>query len=90
MAKYAIYHELDDDDKDTGRVQVVEEGDDLVMDTFNTLEEAEATMVKMQAESDRNDQIKSEYLAWEKVCLSCHPDISQEDLRVFLVNSVMD
>ena len=89
MAKYAIYYEQDDAGKDTGRVQVVEETDDLVFATFDTEEEAEIEMAKLQAESDRKDKIMAEYLEWEEKCLTRH-SISQEELRIFLVNVVID
>ena len=90
MVKLGLFMEEDDKKELTGRWQVGSEEDDEVYDTFDTEEEATTAMAKMQAEFDRNDQIKIEYLEWEKSCLSCHPDISQEDLRVFLVNQVMD
>lgn len=85
MAKYGIFYEQDEHGKDTGRVQVAEKDDDYVLDTFDTEEEAEKYMKKLQAESDRNDKIEAEYLTWEKECMARH-NISQEDLRVFLVN----
>ena len=87
--KLGIHLEQDGAGKDTGRFQVANEDLDEVLDTFDTEEEAEASMAKLQAEFDRNDQIENEYLGWEKACLSRH-GISQKDLRVFLVNSVMD
>lgn len=86
-AKYALYDELDEDDKETGRIQVAEETDDLVLGTYDTEEEARREMERMQAESDRNDQIEKEYLEWEKQCLSRHK-ITKDELRVFLVNCV--
>jgi len=89
MAKLVICYEQDDEGVDTGRVQVVDEDEDLVLDTFDSESEAEAAMAKMQAEFDRNDKIEAEYLAWEKECMERH-SISQEDLRVFLVNGPMD
>lgn len=45
-------------------------------------------MIKMQAEFDRDDKIREEYLEWEEDCLSRYT-ISKEELRVFLVNWVM-
>lgn len=86
--KLGIFYEQDDAGKDTGRVQVANEDLDEVLDTFDTEEEAKIAMAKMQAEFDRNDEIEKEYLEWEKSCLSRH-SISEEELRVFLVNSVM-
>lgn len=88
MVKLGIFYEQDDEGKDTGRVQVADEDEDIVYDTFDTEEEAEKAMVKMQAEFDRNEKIEKEYLEWEKDCLSRHA-ISQEELRVFLVNCVI-
>lgn len=88
MVRLGIFYEQDDSGKDTGRVQVANEDVDEVYDSFDTEEEAEKAMVKMQAEFDRNDEIEREYLEWEKGCLSRH-SISEEELRVFLVNSVM-
>ena len=86
--KLGIFYEQDDAGKDTGRVQVANGDLDEVLDTFDTEEEAEIAMAKMQAEFDRNDEIEKEYLEWEKSCLSRH-SISEEELRVFLVNSVL-
>ena len=88
MVKLGIHYEQDDDGKDTGRVQVADEDLDLVLDTFDTEEAAEAAMAKLQAEFDRNDKIEAEYLEWEKSCLARH-EIDREELRVYLVNSVM-
>ncbi|MBA7688533.1 hypothetical protein ES703_97017 [subsurface metagenome] len=88
MAKLALYMEEDEKNQLTGRWQVGEEGEDYVLDTFDTEEEATAYMIKLQAEFDRNDEIEKEYLEWEKSCISRH-SISEEDLRVFLANSVM-
>ncbi|MBA7480512.1 hypothetical protein ES707_15973 [subsurface metagenome] len=89
-AKYALYDELDDAGKETGRIQVVEETDDLVFATFEAdeLEKAKKEMARLQAESDREDQIEKEYLDWEKQCLSRHK-ITKDELRVFLVNCVI-
>ena len=86
--KLGIFLEQDEAGKDTGRFQVANEDLDEVLDTFDTEDEAEIAMAKMQAEFDRNDKIGKEYLEWEKDCLSRHV-ISQEELRVLLVNSVM-
>jgi len=88
MAKLAIYYELDDAGKDTGRVQVVDEDEDLVLETYDTDEEAEKAMAKIKAEDERNEKITAEYLEWEKACLARH-EISQDDLRVYLVNVVI-
>ncbi len=85
MSKLAIYYEQDDAGKNTGRVQVVDEDEDLVLDTLDTEEEAEASMAKIKAEDERNGKIEAEYRAWEKECMVRH-NISQEDLRVFLAN----
>ena len=87
MAKFGIFLEQDDKGKDTGRFQVAEEGDDYVLDTFDTKKEAEKYMKKLQAESDREDKIKAEYLEWEKGCMSRHK-IKRKELRVYLVNWV--
>lgn len=88
MGKLAIYYEQDDAKNDTGRVQVVDEDEDLVLGTFDTEEEAEREMAKMQAEDIRNDKIEAEYLEWEKACLARH-EISKEELREYLVNVVV-
>lgn len=87
MAKLIICYEQDDEGIDTGRVQVVDEDEDLVLDTFPNEPEAEAAMVNLQAEFDRNDKIKAEYLQWEKECKARH-NISEDELRVYLVNVV--
>lgn len=87
MVKLAIYYELDDAGKDTGRVQIADD-EELVYAVFDTEEEAGTAMATMQAECDREDKIKAEYLKWEKKCLARHT-ISQENLRVFLVNVVL-
>jgi hypothetical protein len=87
MAKFAIFLEQDDAGKDTGRFQVAEEGDDFVLDTFDTEKEAEKYMKKLQTESDRDDKINAEYLEWEKGCMKRHK-IKRNDLRVYLVNVV--
>ena len=88
MAKLAIYYEQDDAGKDTGRVQVVDEEEDLVMDTFDTEAAAKVAMVKMQADFDMKDKITEEYLEWEKGCLARH-EIDQDELRRYLVNVVI-
>lgn len=88
MGKLAIYYEQNEEGIDTGRVQVVDEDEDLVLDTFDTEPEAEAAMAKMQAEDTRDEKIKKEYLEWEKDCLARH-EITQEELRVYLVNVVI-
>ena len=85
MVKLGLFMEEDEQKELTGRWQVGDEDEELVYDTFDTEEEAEAAMKKMQAEFDRNDKIEAEYLAWEKECMARH-NISQEDLRVFLAN----
>lgn len=87
MTKLGIYYEQDTEGKDTGRVQVADEEDDYVIETFDTEKEAEEYMAKLQAEYDRNDKIKAEYLQWEKECMSRHK-ITEEELRVYLVNYV--
>jgi len=88
MAKLEIYYDQVDAGKETGRVQVVDEDEDLVLDTLDTEEEAEASMAKIKAEDERNEKITAEYLEWEKACLDRH-DISKDDLRVHLVNVVI-
>ena len=85
MAKLGLFMEEDAEKKLTGRWQVAFEDEDEVLATFDTEEEAQRYMEKLQAELDRNDKIEAEYLAWEKECMARH-NISQEDLRVFLVN----
>ncbi len=87
MAKLGIYYEQDDEGKDTGRVQVADEGDDFVIETFGTEKEAEEYMAKLQAEYDRNDKIEAEYLQWEEECMARH-NITKDELRVYLVNAV--
>lgn len=86
--KLGLFLEEDDKGELTGRWQVANEDLDEVFDTFDTEEEAKAAMIKMQVELDRDDEIEKDYLKWEKDCLSRHA-ISQEELRVLLVNSVM-
>lgn len=88
MVKLGIFYEQDDEEKDTGRVQVADEDEDIVYDTFDTEEEAKKAMVKMQAEFDRNDEIEKEYLEWEKECLARH-EIDKDELRSYLVNVVI-
>lgn len=88
MAKLAIYYEQDGTGKDTGKVQVVDEDEDLVLETCDTEPEAEAAMARIQAEDDRNAKITAEYLEWEKGCLTRH-EISQDDLREYLINVVI-
>ena len=89
MTKFGIYLEEDDAGNETGRFQVAEDaGDDgFVLDTFDTEEAAEKYRKDLQDESDRNDKIGVEYLEWEKACMARH-QVSQEDLRVYLVNVV--
>lgn len=94
MAKLGIYYELDEEGKDTGRVQVADMDEEIVYDTFDTEKEAEAALLKMQALSDRDDRIKTEYLLWEdeiitKYSISPKPSLTQEELRGFLVNCVL-
>ena len=88
MAKFAIYYELDNEGIDTGRVQVVDEDEALVVGTYPDEPAAEAAMAKMQAEDIRNEKITAEYLKWEEDCLARH-EISKDDLRVYLVNVVI-
>lgn len=89
MVKLGIFYEQDDAGKDTGRVQVADEGEDgLVYDIFDTEEAAEEAMAKMQAECDMEEKAQEEYLAWEADFLSRH-SISQDDLRSYLVNCVV-
>ena len=85
MAKLAIYYEQDGAGKDTGRVQVVDEDEDLVLETYDTEPEAEAVMARIKAEDERNAKITAEYLEWEKGLLTRH-EISKDDLREYLVN----
>jgi len=85
MAKLGLFMEEDEKGKPTGRWQVADEDEEEVYDTFDTEEEAQKAMEKMQAEFERNDKLEAEYLAWEKECMTRH-NISQEDLRVFLAN----
>jgi len=88
MGKLAIYYEQDDKGIDTGRIQVVDEDEDLVLDTFDTESEAGVAMAEMQAKDMRNEKIAREYLEWEKACVACHK-ITQDELRVYLVNVVI-
>ena len=85
MVKLGLFMEEDEKKELTGRWQVGNEELEEVYDTFDTEEEAQKAMEKMQAEFDRDDKIEAEYLAWEKECMARH-NISQEDLRVFLAN----
>lgn len=88
MAKLAIYYELDNNGKDTGRVQVVDEDEDLVLDTLDTEEEAENAMARIQTKDERDSKITVEYLEWEKGCISRH-EIGKDELREYLVNVVI-
>lgn len=87
MVKLGIFYEQDDKGKDTGRVQVVDEDEDLVLETYPTEPEAEAAMAKIQEEDTRNEKIEKEYLEWEKGCRARHK-ISKDELRSYLVNMV--
>ncbi len=89
MVKLGIFYEQDDAGKDTGRVQVADEDEDIVYDTFETEEEAEAAMVILQAKFDMEDKITEKYLEWEKACLASY-DIDRDELRRYLVNVVLD
>lgn len=88
MVKLGIHYEQDDACNLTGRVQVVDEDLDIVLDTFDTEEQAEAEMAKIQAEFDRNDKVQAEYLEWETACMARH-EISKDDLREYLANIVI-
>lgn len=88
MVELGIHLEQDDAGALTGRVQVVDEDLDIVLDTFDTEEQAETEMAKLKAEFARNDKIEAEYLEWETACLARH-EISKEELRVYLVNVVI-
>lgn len=88
MSKLAIYYEQDNDHKDTGRVQVVDEDEDLVLETCDTEAEAEVAMARIQAEDERNDKIEKEYLKWEKACLKRHK-LSKDELREYMLNVVL-
>ena len=88
MVELGIHYEEDDAGALTGKVQVVDEDLELVLDTFDTEEEAETEMAKLQVEFARNEKIRAEYLEWETSCLARH-EISQEELRVYLVNEVI-
>ena len=89
MVKLGIFYELDDEGKDTGRVQVADKGKDgIVYDTFDTEAEALRAMAEMQSQFDQENEAKKEYLQWERDFLSRH-SIKREDLRSFLVNVVI-
>ena len=88
MVKLGIFYEQNKAGKDTGRVQVACIETELIYEVFDTEKEAEEAMVKLQAELDRNIKIEAEYLEWEKACMARH-EISEEDLRVLLVNVVI-
>ena len=88
MGERGIHYEEEDAGTLTGKVQVVDEGLELVLDTFDTEEEAETEMAKLQVEFARNEKVQAEYLEWETACLARH-EISQEELRVYLVNVVI-
>jgi len=88
MVELGIHYEQDDAGTLTGKVQVVDEDLDIVLDTFDTEEEAETEMAKLQKEFARNEKIQAEYLEWETACLARH-EIGQEELREYLVNVVM-
>ena len=86
--KLGIFYEQDENGKDTGRVQVAETGKDaFVLETFDTEEAAQKYIKKEQAEADRNERIKVEYLAWESATRKTHK-ITRNDLRHYLVNYV--
>ena len=85
MAKLGLFMEEDEKGELTGRWQVGAEELEEVYDTFDTEEEAQKEMERLQAEFDQKDKIEAEYLVWEKECMTRH-NISQEDLRVFLAN----
>ncbi len=85
MAKLGIFLEEDETGELTGRFQVA--FGDEVWDTFVTEKAADKAMAKMQAELDWKAKVKSEYLAWERDCLTRHK-ITRNKLRVFLVNMV--
>lgn len=88
MGKLIICYEQNDEGIDTGRVQVVDEDEDLVLATYPNEQEAEAALAKMQEEDSRNDKITKEYLEWEEGCLARHK-IDKDELRVYLVNVVI-
>ena len=89
MTKLAIYFELDDAGKDTGRVQVVDEEDDLVVAVEETEEKADVELKRLQAEYDMWDKIKASYLAWEEAFLKKN-EYKKEELRDYLVNCVIE
>ena len=88
MGKLAIYYEQDKEGIDTGRVQVVDEDEDLVLATYPNEPEAEAAMAKIQEEDIRNEKITKEYIEWEEGCLARHK-IDRDELRTYLVNVVI-
>jgi len=88
MVELGIHYEQDDAGALTGKVQVVDEDLDIVLDTFDTEEEAETEMTKLQAEFARDEKIQAEYLEWETACLTRH-EISKDELREYLVNMVV-
>lgn len=87
--RFGIHYEQDDDGKDTGRFQVVDEVDECVLDTFDTEKEAEDYMAKCEEELAIHKDIETEYLAWEEGYLARH-NISKDELRVWLVNGVLN
>ena len=88
MTKLAIYYETDTEGKDTGKVQIVDEEDDIVLETFNTEEEADEALPKMQAEFDRNDKVELEYSTWENNIIVKY-SISRTTIREMLVNGIV-
>ncbi len=88
MVKLGIYYAQDDEGKDTGIVQVADAEDEVVYGEYDSLEEAERELIRLQAESDRDDKIEVEYRQWEKDCMARH-DIGLEELRVLLANGVV-
>lgn len=60
MVKLDLCQEEDEDGKLTGRWQVADCEADEVYDTFDTEEEAEKEMVKLQAQFDKEETIKKE------------------------------
>ena len=88
MVKLGIFYAQDDKGKDTGIVQVADGEDEVVYGEYDSLEEAERELVRLQAECDRDDKIEAEYRQWEKDCMARH-NIGLEDLRVLLANGVV-
>lgn len=90
--KLGLFLEVDDKGKETGRFQAADDTEDpedsLVWETFNTEEEAQSYIDKMNAQFERDEKIEGEYREWEKSIINKY-GIALDDLRVLLANGVV-